>query len=1329
MSAGDFRLEGDRALAKGWKRRAADNIAAIRLLLAIEQAGRVALPEEQQRLIRFTGFGASALATALFPRPGEPYRAGWETLGQKLSALLSPAERAGLASSTQYAHFTPELLVRAIWCAVQRLGFAGGQVLEPGCGAGLFLALVPAALAPRCAFTGIEIDPITARIARLLFPHARIRQEDFTKARLPQSFDLAIGNPPFSDRSVRGGDSLGRLGLALHDAFLARSLERLRPGALAAFVTSRWTLDKADPTARRHLAGMADLVGAVRLPEGSLSADAGTEVVVDLLFFQRRAEGSAPGGLAWGDLVQVQPAGADGPALLVNRCLAERPEAVLGRHARSSGPFGPAYTCRPLPGVDLRPLLAQALATLPRGIATPPGGPKTRPTGRPPLAVGTAAEGAELKEGSYLLDGDGILAQVVDGAALPVPVRAGRGTKGIPARHAAIIRALIPVRDALRAVLQAQAVGAPWGPAQTRLRVAYAGFERRFGPINRTTASDTDGGESTPTGRRPNLAPFLDDPDAWLVASIEEHDPESGRTVKGPVFTERVLHPPATPVIVTAADALAVSLHERGVVDLDRIALLLGCDRARALSELGDAVFQDPQTGCWETADAYLSGPVRRKLALARAAAALDPAVARNVAALERVQPDDLRPSQITARLGAPWIPAEAIERFVREVVGVATRVRHTIEVAAWSLDQRSFERHAAATTAWGTGRRHAGLLLDDALNGALPQIWNSWTEDGREHRELDGPATEAAREKLTRLEAAFAAWVWTEPGRADRLARIYNERFNNLVPRHFDGSHLQLPGAARVVELYPHQKRAVWRIVASGSTYLAHPVGAGKTYALVAAIMEQRRLGLITKAMLVVPGHCLAQAARELLQLYPQARILVADETSFAARRRLRFLARAATARWDAIVITHSAFKLIPAPAGFERQLIGQQLQAYEELLARVDGDDRMTRKRIERLKEGFAAKLEALRGRKDDMLTFDLLGIDQLIVDEAQEFRKLAFATNMAGLKGVDPDGSQRAWDLYVKARLLGVRQPGRALILASGTPITNTLGELYTLQRFLQPQALEERGVHAFDAWAASFGATRSELELQPSGRYQPVARFAEFVNLPELVAMFRSVADVVSQDELRRRLPVPRIKGGARTIVTAAPSAGFKAYQARLEQRITAIERRRGRPEKGQDILLSVITDGRHAAIDLRLVEPAAGNEPANKLNLLIENVQRNLGTTPPAGSISAPTACRCRSAAPASWCSPTSARPPPRRRAASRPIAGSRTSWFGAACRRPRSRSCRITGPARPGNACSLPSTPAGSGSWSAPPPPWAPGSTSRPGWRPCTISTCPGCRR
>ncbi|SDG98295.1 helicase-related protein [Pelagibacterium luteolum] len=1213
----NFHLAGMRGLAKSWRDRACDNLAAIRLAAEIVEERRPATRVEQAALIRFTGFGASELANGVFRRPGEDgFRKGWEEIGADLEGAIDSGDYASLARCTQYAHFTPEYIVRAIWSGLQRLGWRGGRVLEPGIGTGLFPALMPAALHPVTHLTGIEIDPVTARIARLLQPRAKILNQDFARVDLPAHFDLAIGNPPFSDRTVRSDRAFRALGLRLHDYFIMKAVRALKPGGLAAFVTSSGTMDKADSRARETIAATADLVGAIRLPAGSFRADAGTDVVVDILFFRKRQDGEVAGDQSWLDLAEVRPPTEEDGAIRVNRWFADHPDMVLGEHALRRGIYGPdeTYTCQPRPDVDLDVALATAIKALPEAIydGEPEDcGPDVDDSADDPVSTATIPNGA-AREGSYFIGKNNALMQMVDGQAVTITVRKGRGGDSVSDKRARVIRKLIPIRDAVREVLKLQEFDRPWKPAQVKLRIAWSNFVREFGPINFTTVStsdDAETGEFREVHRRPNIQPLLDDPDCWLVASIEDYDLETNTARPGPIFTERVIAPPPAPVITSAADALAVVLNECGHVDTDHIAELLHRDVANVIDELGQAIFQDPTSGSWQTADAYLSGAVRSKLAAADAAAALDPAFARNVEALKGVQPADLRPSDITARLGAPWIPATDIIAFVKQTMDADISIHHTPELACWTVSARQLGWSAAGTTEWGTHRRDAGQLLSDALNSSIPQIFDTVKDGDTERRVLNTVETEAAKEKLGKIKTAFQTWIWSDPDRTDRLARLYNDTFNNIAPPSFNGDHLQLPGASGAFSLYGHQKRAIWRIISTGSTYVAHAVGAGKTLSIAAAIMEQRRLGLINKAMLVVPGHCLAQAAREFLALYPNARILVADETNFVKEKRHRFLSRAATANWDAIIITHSAFRFISIPSAFESQMIQDELDGYEELLTKVDREDRLSRKRIERMKEGHKERLEALSTAKDDLLTISEIGIDQIIVDEAQEFRKLTFATNMSTLKGVDPNGSQRAWDLYVKSRLLETKNPGRALVLASGTPITNTLGEMFTVQRLMDNAALAARGLHEFDAWASTFGDTSTELELQPSGKYKPVTRFAQFVNVPELIAMFRSFADVVQPADLRKYVKVPEIAGGKRQIITAEPTPAFKAYQRHLDQRIKAIEERDGPAQPGDDILLSVITDGRHAAIDLRLVMPAMDNEDGNKLNALVRNTFR------------------------------------------------------------------------------------------------------------------------
>jgi adenine-specific DNA methylase len=663
-----FYLAGTRGLARSWRDRARDNLSAIRLAAVIEGDQRPATAAEQAQLIRFTGFGASELANGVFRRPGDDdFRHGWEEIGAGLESAVGAGDYASLARCTQYAHFTPEYIVRAVWAGVTRLGFRGGRVLEPGIGTGLFSALMPEKLRAACYLTGVELDPVTARIAALLHPRANIINQDFARTELPQHFDLAIGNPPFSDRTVRSDRVFRSLGLRLHDYFIVKAIDRLKPGGLAAFVTSHGTMDKADASAREHIAGTADLVGAVRLPEGSFRADAGTDVGVDILFFRKRRDGDAPGADAWLDHAEIHPATEHEGAIRVNRHFAEHPNMVLGEHALASGPYGETYTCVPRPTVVLEDALTATILHLPDAIYD--GDPET--TGfdadETQTVVATAA-GVSIREGSYFVGRNMALMQMVDGTTVIIPVKKGRNADGVFAKHARIIRKLIPIRDAVREILKCQETDHPWKQAQVRLRIAWSSFVRDFGPINTTVVSsleDEETGEVRETHRRPNLAPFADDPDCWLVASIEDYDLETNTARPGPIFTERVIAPPPAPVIASAADALAVVLNERGTVDPDHIAELLHRGVDDVIGELGDAIFRDPATGAWHTADGYLSGAVRSKLATAEAAAALDPAYARNVEALGRVQPGDLRPSDITARLGAPSNPAADLNAFV----------------------------------------------------------------------------------------------------------------------------------------------------------------------------------------------------------------------------------------------------------------------------------------------------------------------------------------------------------------------------------------------------------------------------------------------------------------------------------------------------------------------------------------------------------------------------------------------------------------------------------------------------------------------------------------
>lgn len=796
----NFYLDGDRDLGASWKDRARANVAAILVADGIAKQERPATPKEHAQLIRFTGFGAGELANGMFRRPGEvDFRDGWDALGSSLETAVSEADYASLARCTQYAHFTPEFIIRAIWAGIAKLGWRGGRVIEPGIGTGLFPALMPEGFRDSAYVTGIELDPVTARIVRLLQPRSRIVEGDFARTDLAPIYDLAIGNPPFSDRTVRSDRAYRSLGLRLHDYFIARSIDLLKPGALAAFVTTHGTMDKADTTAREHIAKSADLIAAIRLPEGSFRRDAGTDVVVDILFFRKRKMGEPEGDQTWLDVDEVRAATGDDGAIRVNRWFARHPAFVLGTHALTSGPFGETYTCLACDGSDLETALAAAIDLLPTDLYD----------GEPTLVdidledelaeiVDLRPKDSPVREGSFFIDRANGLMQLLDGAAVPVAIRKGRTGDGISEKHVRIISKLIPIRDAVREVLKAQETDRPWRDLQVRLRLAWSAFVRDFGPINHTTVSiqeDPETGEVKETHRQPNLLPFRDDPDCWLVASIEDYDLETDTAKPGPIFATRVIAPPMSPVITNAADALAVVLNERGHVDLDHIAELLHCDISTVIDDLGDTVFRDPTDGSWKTADAYLSGSVRTKLVAAQAAAELDPVYERNVRALQDVQPTDLRPSDITARLGAPWLPAADVVAFVKERMEADIRIHHMPELGSWTVEARQLGYSAAGTSEWGTSRRHAGELLADALNSRVPQIFDVIKDFDGERRVLNVVDTEAARDKLQRIKQAFQDWVWTDPDRTDRLARDQQYR------------------AAQIRRLPSETSRRLWRL------------------------------------------------------------------------------------------------------------------------------------------------------------------------------------------------------------------------------------------------------------------------------------------------------------------------------------------------------------------------------------------------------------------------------------------------------------------------------------------------------------------------------------
>jgi N12 class adenine-specific DNA methylase len=1155
------------------------NVAALRLLRGLDAERRPATAEEQQVLARWAGWGA---LPQLFDDQAPPE---WAGLRGELAGLLSSAELAAARASTVNAHYTSAEVVQAVWALVGDLGFDGGRVLEPGCGSGNFIGFAP----PAAELVGVEVEPVSARIAHALYPDADIRAEGFEHTRLAAgSFDLVIGNVPFG--KYRLHDPVhNRGGHSIHNHFLVKAVDLVRPGGIVAVLTSRYTLDMQRPTARRELAGRADLLGAVRLPSGAFAAAAGTQAVTDLLLLRRRLDGEAALADRWERAVDVD---VEGGRAEVNEWFAAHPDLVLGTLRLGSGLYGREL----LVDAGDRPLAAElaaagtAIADRARdtGRLLGPGPSAGRPAARRSPADSAGINAPQVQgreEGAFLLDAGGRVWRVAGGAATPAAVK--------PAGDLAELRALVGLRDAVVELLDLQAAGpvddTRLRAAQQRLHRTYDAYTARYGLLNRyrTVTAGTDPSTGQPRVRRryPTMGGFRADPHFHTVMALEVFDADTQTAHKAEVFDHRVItHRQQSTAAETPQDALAVCLDERGRVDLDRIGALLGLPGDQAAGALGDLVYANPDTGGWETAERYLSGNVRRKLASARQAAGSDPGWQRNVAALEAIQPRDLTPGEIDGRLGAAWVPRADVARFAVETLGTSwIRVDHAPITATWAVSCTPSDRTTVLmTSVWGTSRADAATVLEAALNQKPATVYDA--VPGTDRRVVNAHETMLAREAQDKLNARFAAWLWEDPERAARLAADYNERFNSDVLTRYDGRHLTFPRLNAAWTMRPHQADAVWRIVSDPSALLAHVVGAGKTATMVAAGMEQRRLGLAAKPCYVVPNHMLEQFAREFLQLYPAARILVAGEDDASKDGRKAFVARCATGRWDAVILTHSAFGRLPVGsdtlAGYLEQRLGDYRAARDE---QRNSGSRRTVKQLEAEIKRLEAKHQALLAghRKDDGATFEQTGIDYLFIDEAHLFKNLGFATRIPGVGG---QGSQRAEDLAMKLRWLRERH-GRFATFATATPIANSVAEMYVMQAYLQPGALTQRGIGQFDAWAATFGTTVTALELAPDGgSYRMNTRFARFRNVPELVRMFAETADVQTAEMLA--LPIPAIAGGTAQTVVVAPSDELRGYVGELVARAEAIRNRVVQPD--EDNMLKVTGDGRKAALDLRLV---------------------------------------------------------------------------------------------------------------------------------------------
>jgi N12 class adenine-specific DNA methylase len=1191
--------------ASGDKAKARDILAAIRTLQAIEHERRPATADEQQTLARFAGFGPVALS--IFPNPvtGRYKDASWEVLGEELKSLLTPAEYDSARRTTFNAFYTSSTVIQAMYAAMQRLGVPNAaKVLEPGCGPGRFMVLAP----PEMRFIGVELDSISGRIARVLHPGQDIRIENFRDTRLPE-LDAVIGNVPFADLKL---EHKGQK-FALHDYFFAKSIDALKPGGVLALVTSHYCLDKQNAAIREYLADRADFLGAIRLPSDAFKRE-GTSVVTDIVFMRKRSLDEPPRH-ADPDWISGAPLEIEGIEVSINNYFHTHPNMVLGHWSRKDTLYGEGYSVAG--NGDLDQQLRQAVDRLPlanighseeqnAASSENPRRPESHPN---TISFTPPPPERHLTEGSFFIDDHRAIRQIVDGQGVPV-VYGGTALAANGTMTGKRLAALVGLRDCARRVLQSQNEGWPDVhriEARWDLNRAYDRFVRTYGPINKTTFSATKDGTIR---RMPNLAKFREDPDAMLVMSLEDYDEVTGVAAKAAIMEKDVVgkHVPITHVR-SAEEGLLVSLDRTGGVDLPLVAELYGKPEKAIITELGDLIYHDPDSKAWHTADEYLSGNVREKL---RQADAAGPPYARNADALRAVQPDDILPGDIDANLAAPWIPESDIQAFAIELFGVEAdtiQVSHLKKDAVWSVEAAySAMQSVAALADFGTSRINGTTLFEQALNMKTPVIYDPDPNDP-EKRVVNQTETLAAREKQKLIKQRFKDWLFTDPDRSERLVRLYNDTFNSLRPRLFDGSHLDFPGMNQTIALNPHQVNAVWRCMTAGHTLLAHCVGAGKSFEMAAAAMKLKQAGLVKKSLIAVPNHLLEQFAREFQQLYPNAKLLIAAKEDFTRERRKHLTAKIASGDWDAVILTHSSFERIGMSRDYQEQFLNEQIREYEQLIlehAAQKGGNRNIIKSLEKQKAAREEKLKDLlaKDKKDDGLVFDELGVEHIFIDEFQYFKNLEAPTKMERVAGINTGGSERAFDLYMKCRYLDQQHAGHGVTGATGTPVSNSMVELFTMSRFLDPEGLRSRGIDHFDAWAANFGEIVEAMEISPDGKtLKPRSRFAKFINLPELQMMFRSFADVQTPEMLN--LPRPKLQTGKPIIVACPMSEDQRASQAELVERYERI--RNSKVDPREDNALAITTDGRKLALDGRMLAPTAEDFPGSKVNALVENV--------------------------------------------------------------------------------------------------------------------------
>ena len=1184
-AAGNFHITDDNLGIGGPKQKFARNIEAIQTLRTLEQEHRGATAEEQQVLSQYVGWGG--LADAF-----DPNKENWSTEYTQLKGLLTEEEYAAARASTLNAHYTSPIVIRAIYDAVERMGFQSGNILEPSMGVGNFFGMLPDSMADSRLY-GVELDSITGRIAQKLYPQADITVAGFETTDRRDFYDLAIGNVPFGQYKVND-KAYNKLGFSIHNYFFAKTIDQIRPGGVIAFVTSHFTMDSKDSSARKYMAERANLLGAIRLPNDAFKANAGTEVVSDIIFLQKR---DRPADIepAW-----VQP-GQTEDGFTLNSYFVEHPEMVLGRLEMESTQYGHDLTVAPIEGASLAKQLAEAVQHI-EGQYT---------------AVEIAApDVADAEAQRKTLPADPAVKNfsytVVDGEiyyrenSIMTQIELSDNAKGR-------VAGMVELRQIVSELIDQQLNDFPdedIKASQEKLNAAYDAFTAKYGLIN----------------DKKNARLFDDDSSYYLLCSLENLDENKNLKSKADMFTKRTIRPERVVTSVdTPSEALAVSIGEHGKVDLPYMAELLGTpgEYGRITAELSGVIFKDPAADVddpeagWQTADEYLSGNVRDKLRMAQLAAENHPEFKVNEDALTKAQPKDLEASEIDVRLGATWLAPSIVQQFMMETFqppyriryNNAITVRYSPHTSEWRISNKSATGFGdiMATETYGTRRANAYKILEDTLNLRDSRVYDTIEEDGKEKRVLNQNETTLAQQKQQAIKDAFAGWVWKDPQRRALLVKKYNELFNSTRPREYDGSHIHFVGMNPEINLREHQRNAVAHVLYGYNTLLAHEVGAGKSFEMAASAMELKRLGLCQKSLFVVPNHLTEQWASEFLRLYPNAKLLVTSKKDFEPGNRKKFCARIATGDYDAVIIGHSQFEKIPLSAERQERLIQEQMDEIEEAIeeAKAQVGEHFTVKQLEKLRKSLKQKLEKLQGadRKDDVVTFEQLGVDRLFVDESQAFKNLYLYTKMRNVAGLSTSEAQKSSDMFGKCRYLDEITGGRGVIFATGTPLSNSMTEMYTLMRYLQYNTLQQKGLTHFDAWASTFGETTTAIELAPEGTgYRARTRFAKFFNLPELMAMFKEAADIKTSDQLH--LPVPEAKFET---VVVKPSEIQKDMVQALSER--AAEVHSGSVDPSVDNMLKITSDGRKIGLDQRLMNSALPDDPNSKLNACVNNVLR------------------------------------------------------------------------------------------------------------------------